>query len=115
MATREWTTEERARMERRFPWTKYERRPSCGPECLQFTFRLCWIVPDSTPGLYGWRDEIRLFRPDEEAIARAAAEAPMGIARTVRLDALDWDGGKLQVRELYSRKNAAHAKRRERA
>lgn len=102
-----------ATISRRYPWTDYARGVGVGPEALKTPFRVSWIVPDNTPGLYGWRSEIRCFATEVEG--RAVAERSMGIARDVRLERMVLtDDGKRIVRwdTLYTRKNAALAKRR---
>lgn len=118
---------EAARLAKRYPWSQYK-----GPEhqCRVSSYaehaaerqawhearpyRVTWVVPDSRPGLHGWRYETAVFKTEAEA--RAVAEAPMGIAREVRLDVSNngWKGYEkgAKVVKLYSRKNSNLTKRR---
>jgi hypothetical protein len=110
------------RLQRRYPWSKYKdvpkppfmsREENHAFAVKHWVARVTWVVPDSSPGMYGWRYETRTF--DNVETALEIAKQPMGIARSVEVDRFNWDvphGHKDRCVSLYRRKNAALAKGR---
>lgn len=113
---------DQAQLIRRFPWSQYKdpakpqfmtREEDTAFAKANWPFTVRWNVPDGTRGLYGWRCESRAFATEEAALA--AAKAPMGIARDVRVLRWNWDVAHNHPERavtIYTRKNAAAAKRR---
>lgn len=111
-----------ATISRRYPWTQYKDPPRPGfmtrDEDTAFAkanwpFTVRWTVPDSTPGLYGWRCESRSFKSEAEAMA--AAEQPMGIARDVEALRWNWDvphSNPERAVTIYRRKNSNMSRRK---
>lgn len=98
---------------RRYPWSeiKDENPIHCGPGVEKTAACVCWIVPDSSPGMYGWRSVQRSFLTVEGAIA--VAKKPMGIAKEVYVREFDWTvkQGPGSVKISYRRKNSAYKRK----
>ena len=114
-----YTPEQIEAARRRAPWSQYTHATGhCASNRMTdaertewhetHLYRVTWIVPDSARGNYGWRSVSVCFA--SEAEARAAAEAPMGVASSVTLDVSNngWRNylPTAKVTKLYSRKNS---------
>lgn len=113
---------ERERLQRRYPWSKYKDKPK--PPFLtreqdhafaveNWVGRVTWVVPDNSPGMYGWRYETRTFDTVEEALD--VAKQPMGMARSVEVDRFNWEvpyNDPERAVRLYFRKNSNLLKRK---